>query len=62
MWCEDNFLVPLKPRSFSDAMVSIAGKYQLEHCNTVLSPDGRRVWGYLGLQAMVMPDPKYVTT
>ena len=62
MWCEDNFLVPLKPRSFSDAMVSISGKYQLEHCNTVLSPDGRRVWGYMGLQAMVMPDPKYVTT
>ena len=56
MWCEENSLVPLKARSFSDAMVSSAGKYQLEHCNSVTNAAGRRVWGFMGLEAVVRPD------
>ena len=56
MWCEENSLVPLKSRSFSDAMVSSAVKYNLEHCNNVTNPAGRRVWGFMGVEAVARPD------
>ena len=55
MWCEENNLTALKPRSFSDALVAAAGKYNLEHCNTVTNPAGRRVWGFMGIEAVVRP-------
>ena len=55
MWCEENNLTALKPRSFSDALVAASGKYNLEHCNTVTNPAGRRVWGFMGIEAVVRP-------
>ncbi len=30
MWCEENSLAPLKARSFSDAMIANAGRFNLE--------------------------------
>ena len=45
LWCEENSLAPLKSRSFSDAMVANAKKFNLEHCNNVTNSAGRRVWG-----------------
>ena len=56
MWCDENGLSPLKARSFSDALVSHAGKYNLEHCNNVTNPAGRRVWGFMGIEAVARPD------
>jgi putative DNA primase/helicase len=56
MWCEENSLVPLKSRSFSDAMVANARKYNLEHCNNVTNSAGRRVWGFMGVEAVARPD------
>ena len=56
MWCDENGLSPLKARSFSDALVANAGKYNLEHCNNVTNPAGRRVWGFMGIEAMARPD------
>ena len=52
MWCEENSLAPLKARSFSDAMVANAKKFNLEHCNNITNSAGRRVWGFIGVEAI----------
>ena len=56
MWCEENSLVPLKARSFSDAMVANAKKFGLEHCNKITNSAGRRVWGFMGVEAVARPN------
>ena len=56
MWCEENPLVPLKARSFSDAMVANAKKFGLEHCNKITNSAGRRVWGFMGVEAVARPN------
>ena len=55
MWCEENSLAPLKSRSFSDAMIANARKYNLEHCNNITNSAGRRVWGFMGVEAIARP-------
>lgn len=55
MWCGENNLMPLKQRSFSDALVAASGKYKLEHCNKITNMAGRRVWGFIGIEAVVRP-------
>ena len=55
MWCDENNLVPLKSRSFSDSVIACQGKYNLEHCNTVTNSAGRRVWGFMGIEAVARP-------
>ena len=55
IWCEENSLTALKRRSFSDALVATCGKYNLEHCNTITNSAGRRVWGFMGIEAMTRP-------
>ena len=52
MWCDENSLMPLKARSFSDAIVANAQRYNLEHCNTITNSAGRRVWGFMGIKAV----------
>ncbi len=56
MWCDENNLIPLKRRSFSDIMVSdaIQRKYNLEHNNNVTNTAGRRVWGFWGIEPVVL--------
>jgi len=56
MWCEENSLAPLKARSFSDIVVANQSRYNLEHCNNVTNSAGRRVWGFMGIEAIARPD------
>lgn len=53
MWREENSLTPLKARSFSNAMVANANKFNLEHCNNITNSAGRRMWGFMGVEAVV---------
>ena len=55
MWCEENNLTALKRRSFSDAVISNQGKYNLEYCNRITNIAGRRVWGFFGIEAIARP-------
>lgn len=55
MWCEDNILTPMKPRSFSDFLVANQKRFNLEHCNNITNKSGRRVWGFMGIEALVSP-------
>ncbi|MCI7096950.1 MAG: phage/plasmid primase, P4 family [Clostridiales bacterium] len=55
MWCDENNLIPLKSRSFSDSVIACQSKYNLEHCNTVTNAAGRRVWGFMGIEAVARP-------
>lgn len=55
MWCEENSVAPLKARSFSDCLIANADKYNLEHCNNVTNSAGRRVWGFMGVEAVARP-------
>ena len=55
MWCEENSLAPLKARRFSDAMIANAGRFNLEHCNNITNSAGRRVWGFMGVEAVARP-------
>ena len=55
MWCEENAYLALKLKSFSDRMVQLAVKYNLEHSNNVRNSAGRRVNGYWGIGALVNP-------
>lgn len=36
-------------------MIACRSKYNLEHCNTVTNPAGRRVWGFMGIEAVARP-------
>ena len=55
MWCEENALAPLKPRSVSDFLVANEKTYNLEHTNTISNSAGRRVWGFLGIEILARP-------
>ncbi len=44
----ENSLAPLKARSFSDAMIANAKKFNLEHCNNITNSAGRRGMGIYG--------------
>ena len=52
LWCGDNAAVALKPRSFSDWVVANQGRYNLERTNTITNSEGRRVWGYWGIEVV----------
>ena len=56
MWCEENNLTPLKRRSFSDSVIASQSKYNLEYCNKITNAAGRRVWGFLGIEAIAKPN------
>ena len=56
IFCTENGLTALKPRSFSDAVIASQGKYNLEYCNNVTNAAGRRVRGFFGIEALVHPN------
>ena len=53
IFCTENSLLPLKPRSFSDALIANQSRYHLEYCNNVTNAAGRRVRGFLGIEVLV---------
>ena len=56
IYCTENNLTTMKPRSFSDAVIASQGKYNLEYCNNVTNAAGRRVRGFFGIEALVHPN------
>ena len=56
MWCEEKSLPPLKSRSFSDSVVANLSRYNLEHTNKITNSAGRRVWGFMGIEAVARPN------
>ena len=39
-----------------EAMVANAKKFNLEHCNNITNSAGRRVWGFMGVEAVARPN------
>ena len=56
MWCEENSLPPLKSRSFSDSVVANLSRYNLAHTNKITNSAERRVWGFMGIEAVARPN------
>ena len=46
IYCAENNLSALKPRSFSEALIACQSRYNLEYCNNVTNAAGRRVRGF----------------
>ena len=56
IYCGENNLTAMKPRSFSDAVIGSQSRYNLEYCNNVTNAAGRRVRGFFGIEALVHPN------
>ena len=56
IYCAENNLTTMKPRSFSDAVIGSQSRYNLEYCNNVTNAAGRRVRGFFGIEALVHPN------
>ena len=56
MWCEENSLNAIKARGFSDALIANQRRYNLESTNNIVNSSGRRVRGFVGIEALVQPD------
>ena len=57
MWCEENSLNAIKARGFSDALIANQRRYNLESTNNIVNSSGRRVRGFVGIEALVYPCP-----
>ena len=56
MWCEENSLNAIKARGFSDVLIANQRRYNLESTNNIVNSSGRRVRGFVGIEALVQPD------
>ena len=56
MWCEENSLNAIKTRGFSDTLIANQRRYNLESTNNIINSSGRRVRGFVGIEALVQPD------
>ena len=56
IYCAENNLTTMKPRSFSDAVIASQSRYNLEYCNNVTNAAGRWVRGFFGIEALVHPN------
>ena len=52
IYCAENNLTTMKPRSFSEALIACQSRYNLEYCNNVTNAAGRRVRGFLGIEVL----------
>ena len=53
IWCSENALPALKPRTVSDFLVANQKKYDLEYTNNAVNAAGRRVRGFKGIKAIL---------
>ena len=53
IWCNENALPALKPRTVSDFLVANQKKYELEYTNNAVNAAGRRVRGFKGIKAIL---------
>ena len=53
LWCSDYTAKPVTPKSFGNYLSQHLDDYHLEHDNKVHNDQGRRVWGYWGIEAIV---------
>ncbi len=53
IWCEENAMTPLKPRSVSDFLIAHEKQYGIAHGNSIVNAAGRRVWGFKGIGAVL---------
>ena len=53
---EENSLNAIKARGFSDALIANQRRYNLESTNNIVNASGRRVRGFVGIEALVQPD------
>ena len=56
MWCEENAMPALKERSFSDHVIENLNRWNLERSNTIKNAAGRRVRGFIGIEAVTHPN------
>lgn len=52
LWCEDNSMMPLRARSFTEYLMTNAPEYGIEYVNNVYNAQGRRVRGFRGLRIL----------
>ena len=53
LWCDDNTTKPVTSKSFSTYLSQHEREYNLEHNNKVRNNQGRRVWGFWGIEPIV---------
>ena len=53
LWCDDNTTKPVTSKSFSTYLSQHEQEYNLEHNNNVRNNQGRRVWGFWGIEPIV---------
>ena len=53
LWCDDNTTKPVTSKSFSTYLSQHEQEYNLEHNNNVRNTQGRRVWGFWGIEPIV---------
>ena len=53
LWCSDNSEKPMTAKSFSNFLAQHEKEYNLEHNNKVRNREGRRVWGFWGIEPIV---------
>jgi putative DNA primase/helicase len=53
IWCEENALPALKPRSVSDFLIANQKKYSIEYTNNATNSAGRRVRGFKNIKAVL---------
>ena len=56
MWCDDNAVKPLAAKTFSNYLIGHEQEYNLEYTNNATNARGRRVRGFWGIEALVVPE------
>ena len=55
-YCRATGRIPNGPRAALAYAAALPGaQYNLEHCNTITNSAGRRVWGFMGIEAVARP-------
>ena len=55
VWCDDNACRPVSPNRLSTELNQNSLRYNLEATNNIYLPGGRRVRGFIGIEALIHP-------